>query len=800
MLRLLVGLLLIAFAAAPAAAQPWSGILAPSRAMDWRDAGVVGGIPSAAWPRCTTAACNTLCGSFSGGVCTGGSVTATTIQNALASAPANSYVLMPSGSFSLSAFNHTRSDVALRGAGASLTKLTPTSGQSGGGLGAPATVQLMNTATETAVFSPFATTASWTATNYNQGQTTITLSSTSGITAGPVGTGTLIFLDQLNDASDGYPTTGDLYICETSAGLCSNQGDANHFGRPGRGMIQAVTVTALAGSVATISPGLRMPNWRASQSPGAWWVPTTAPIHNAGLEDFSIDFTALGGGVGVRISNAVNCWVQGLRILTTQANSNSETYHLFVFQSAHLTMRSNYLWGKQSDAGSPLANYTYSDQITSDLLFENNILHHNITPIVPNDPATGNVYAYNYVDDAYTFGSTLQFHHGEVMALVEGNNMKNVLGDIIHGPHYMNTLFRNHFDRLAHNQSGPVNQPVNLNSNNRFYNLIGNVAGNASYTRYEQVCPGQSGCAVWPYDGDQTAVFVLGDPGSGSQPSGTPPPPDSNVARTTMRWGNWDSFTSTNDTGSNDSTGTRFVAGEVPSGITNFPNAVPGSQALPPSLYLAGKPSWWAPNPAWGIAEPGYPAVGPDVVASGSAAAPNTASVPTGGHAYKIPARNCFENSALDPAYPSSSPRIKLFDRAGCYFASVAGPPATPTGITVTGINGTGLTAILSGSQVSVSYTEPTTFAGGGALTDLQKTTISYQLGSDPPVMVMDVTASAPGGGGPVNQTFSVPLPLGFSRSLTVSATATNASGASAAAQSVKTLDRSAEASAGTRR
>ena len=665
------------------AAQQWSGILDPTRAVDWTTAGVVGGIPSAAWTNCTTAACNTL---------NGGTVTATSINNALASAPANTVVRIPAGNFTISScINFTQSNVALRGAGADQTKLSfpASSNCSGSGLGGSlaAAIHLESGATATALFGGV-NTATWTATSYNQGQTTITLSSTAGITAGPIGTGTLIFLDQLNDPSDGYPATGDLYLCE-NASPCSNQGDANHFGRSGRSMIQGVTVTALAGNVATISPGLRMPNWRSGQTPGAWWVPTTLPIHNSGIENLSIDFTGLGGSVAVQIGNAVNCWFTGNRIIDTQANSNSETYHLYVFQSAHITVQSNYLWGKQSDAGSPLANYTYADVITAENVLENNIFHHNITPIVPNDPAMGNVYAYNYVDDSYTFASSIQFHHAEQMALVEGNNFKNALGDIIHGPHYMNTLYRNHFDRLAHNQSGAGNNgAVQDDTNNRFYNFVANVAGNSGWTKYKQICPGGLNCAAWPYDGDSTAVFLFGIPGSGS---GSATAQDSNVGRTAMLWGNWDNITSTNDTSTNDQTGVRWCGNssdtgwattcsgtsEVPSGITNYSNPVPtlgdtsaGQGALPASLYLTGKPSWFGSTP--------FPPIGPDVTGGN---APNTTSTPTGGHANKIPARACFEATAVDPAYAGLSPQPRLFNAAACYptgVPAVSLSPASP--------------------------------------------------------------------------------------------------------------------------
>ena len=38
-----------------------------------------------------------------------------------------------------------------------------------------------------------------------------------------------------------------------------------------RAQAQMVLVTGISGNTVTISPGLYMTNWRASQTPGAWW-------------------------------------------------------------------------------------------------------------------------------------------------------------------------------------------------------------------------------------------------------------------------------------------------------------------------------------------------------------------------------------------------------------------------------------------------------------------------------------------------------------------------------------------------
>jgi hypothetical protein len=94
--------------------------------------------------------------------------------------------------------------------------------------------------------------------------------------------------------------------------------------------------------------------------------------------------------------------------------------------------------------------------------------------------------------------------------------------------------------------------------------------------------------------------------------------------------------------------------------LTNFANPVPASQVLPPSLYLSFKPSWWGTMP--------WPAIGPDLAVG---------DIPGyGGHAYKIPARRCYESAAIDPAYGSST--VRIFDPEACYVTAGAPPGNTP--------------------------------------------------------------------------------------------------------------------------
>ena len=95
--------------------------------------------------------------------------------------------------------------------------------------------------------------------------------------------GEMLFLDQLDDSSDG----GGIYVCSSTS--CSEEGGGH--GRPGRGQIQVAKVTAVNGNNVTISVGLRMPNWQASRTPGAFWNANNR-ISGDGFESLSADVLA----------------------------------------------------------------------------------------------------------------------------------------------------------------------------------------------------------------------------------------------------------------------------------------------------------------------------------------------------------------------------------------------------------------------------------------------------------------------------------------------------------------------------
>jgi len=611
---------------------------------------------------CVTSACNTLWNNGVGGA----QVTAANINSAESSAPNNTVVRIPAGRFNLtSGVTIDRDFVALRGQGADQTVLT-FSGITPVGchLGDGKVFQICKNGANIGVDSPD-NTATWTA-GYAQGTTVITISAHTNLVVGST-----IWLDQLDETADGFPATGDIWT--------NSWGNGESLARASRGVLEGHIVTACGTSVqgaactsnsVTIDTPIWMPDFRSSQSPGAWWGnagSTGSVINYAGVENLTIDATPAAANA-IDVINGTNCWIKGVRTLRTDTVSGGSYRIVQLVNVVHSSIVDNYFYGIKATGLVDI--YGFAPAIMSSSLVQNNIIHASVNPNVVNSSTYGSVFAYNYFDSVgLTAGlaqSSTILHGAAGMNLWEGNNGRNFSGDNIHIGHFFNTLFRNHHDGAAHNPNGGETEAATaLYAVQRFFNVIGNVFGSNIWSQYQN---GQS-----PPSSCQQCIYELGWEGTNSgavAATGN----DTHTATSLMRWGNWDLVTSSNDTGTNDQTGTRFVSAEVPSGLTNFPNPVPSCNTpscLPASFYLSSVPSWFGSVP--------FPPIGPDVF---NGNAPNTTSSPTGGHANKIPARLCFEAAANDPAY-STSPPVKLFSASKCYQGSSATPPAPPTGLSL---------------------------------------------------------------------------------------------------------------------
>jgi hypothetical protein len=567
----------------------------------WAGAGVSGGIPARA----------TICTTLSAGV------TTAQINSAIAACPENQTVFLNAGTYSLGNTNGiqfgTKNNVTLRGAGADATKLVFTG--RGSCTGAPSVICIASTWIGiTGHGGDPQNLQNWTA-GYAQGSTVLTFASTAGLAVGNT-----VILDQLDDSSD----TGGIYVCGDAL-VCSYDGGHGNSRDP-RGQWQLVKVTEINGTQVTIAQPIQMPNWRTGQDPEAMWVNDART--GDGVEDLSIDLTAAPDGGGnqgnIVLLNATDSWVKGVR--SVQADRN----HVWVYQSTRITVRDNYLWGSFNGISQSYGVELFG---STGILVENNITEHNTAPYIINGSDAGSVFGYNFSIDNFRadvtslMSSTIHIHEvGTSYALVEGNQGLGLMFDDWHGTTHFMTLFRNHMFGDIYNNPAKTGQTqtITMAAFSRFFNIVGNVLGRTGYyTTYEP--SGTIGCG-------SLYIYCIGDTVASGGPT------DAGVKPNIMRWGNYDTVTATS----------RFEASEIPSGAAFFANAVPSSQVLPSSLYLSAKPDWFQAIT--------WPPIGPDV----------TGGDITGyaGHAYKIPARVCYESLSDDPGYATT---VRIFNASACY-------------------------------------------------------------------------------------------------------------------------------------
>jgi hypothetical protein len=586
-------------------AASWSGIIDPSRAIDWSTAGVAGGIPNR----------TTICATLNPGA------TISQINNAIANCPEGQVVFLNAGTYNLGSgmLQLAKNNVTVRGAGANQTKLYFTGRGNCGGVPSVLCISSNGWIQGGYVTTP-QTLANWTA-GYAKDSSVLMFSSTSGLTPGA-----RVILEQLNDTAD----NAGVYVCGTG-GKC---GYASHGGdtRGDRFQRQIVTVASVNGTQVTIDQPLHMPNWRSDRSPTARWGAST--VSGSGYEDLSIDLRAASitsSQSNIGISGAKNSWLKGIRSV------QGDRSHAQIYQSVGITIRDSYFYGIGSGESTSYGIETYS--ASSNLLIENNMFQHVTNPLIINDGGSGSVFGYNYSIDNYRstptdlMVATFQVHSpGTGMILIEGNDGLAAAADNWYGTVHFVTMLRNHLYGDIYNNPVKSSQTwiMQIAAYSRFFNFIGNVLGRSGYySAYESSNYTQCGAKD---------IWCLGY----SHATGSLT--DAETKPRAMRWGNYDTVTGTS----------RFLANEVPSGLSQFANPVPANQNLPASFYLASKPSFFK-DVAW-------PAVGPDVTSgniSGYA-----------GHANKIPARLCWENSTIDSAYGSLN--IRLFDSKACYTGSAS--------------------------------------------------------------------------------------------------------------------------------
>lgn len=608
--------------------QAWSGILAPARAVDWTQAGIPGGIPSGTWANCVTAACNTAFAT----------PTVANINSACASAPNQTVVRIPAGTFSMSGSIHcNRSNVVLRGAGPTQTTLNINGnsilmgngnggqGSTPGGLGSTSLSTLA------------------------KGSTVLTVGSTAGLSANQVVT--------IYEANAAYVRPNGFEGNENATWCPSPSLD--FFGCSTRSMAEMVWITSVNnGTQITIAaPGLSK-TYTSGLTPALFYWSTTGVYSYDGVENMKLTGA---NEFALSLVFCNFCWIKNMAVITT-----SGSYRMvYSFNSYRNEIRDSYLQGYNSGS----APRQYGIELDRSYLtkIENNILF-GLTSPIQRESDYGNVIAYNYTLNTSSGNvfPTLATHRAHSYgSLTEGNVTSRIQYDFVWGGGSHNTSFRNYARGMDPNKLN-YRVAIEVDAYNRYTNFVANVLGDPTIqTNYECTLAHNTG----------SSDLLIYDLGWANGCDYTSANYDATTPDSLMRWGNWDAVTWKANGNTN---GIRYctasgvgnpacTVSETASTDPTFPGLSSPSKTLPSSFYLSGEPAWF--STPWGT--PAWPPIGPDVSCSTNCIAN------AGNHAAKIPAQMCYENTAKSNGY------LTAFDADVCY-ATASGGPEPPSGLAAT--------------------------------------------------------------------------------------------------------------------
>jgi hypothetical protein len=715
--------------------QSWSGILSPSRAIDWSSAGLPNPLPDGeATANPWTPPVRTLCTSVTG------TNTAPTDQNNIVAAVSGcgpgTYVALH-GTFSITSTmrlggtnTNFRNNVTLRGDGAMSTIINL--GSSGSiNIGAVACCSAGNLTN--------------TASNFTRYQTSFILENVTGtgdLTTAKINAGLVV--GHFMQCDNGYtPTTRPLAYttsplqCSGSAvdtnsiffcsgdPYCASSSQQGVF-PPSEGQTVRITGAVNNGNgtwTVTTSPGLYMPDWSYARGATLSWLSTTYTTTGMGVEDMTLN-----GAGGIVLGNGTASWMKGVRVVGYSNNGTVATSYC-----SHCLIANSYFFGSGYTAGA-LGNL-YADAIgdpSGDVLLVNNIGQ---ASMFSDDGGSheGIVMAYNYSRDvtASHYQST-EFEHrpGSSFVLREGNQFGRVNDDGTWGTHNLETVFRNNGDcgDYPFQIPGQSGGGIQVGSWARFENLIGNVIGIGIPSSYLT-----NKCAQ--YSGQATDTYAFNINGTVGSTDGT-----GLTEASLVRWGNVTTILQSSDTPAN--SGIRFVASENSNNgnLSSWPNAVPyanmasPSTTLPCSMFIPGTAtnctpkysggtglSWWKVCDTWTTfptscahyTTPPFPATGPDILASGGAPA---------NYANDIPAKIAWKNLPIDTSLQTNYTITASSWSGGIETLTVSSLP----------VNTYNLQGPFQLTGTSTNNCYPNATPQELVMTGATSTTISYALTSNP--------------------------------------------------------------------
>jgi len=530
------------------------------------------------------------------------------IQVALDSCPAGQVVQLSAGTYIVNNYLLVHSGVTLRGAGAGQTVLVKTNGAKPRtsnvvpgtkGILAPASNAYIVPDTQPIIIvgpSRWPGPADSTARNLTgdgiAGSTSVTVANAHGFAPGH-----FVLLDELSKATwqsvpPGFPCTG----CTVQQGdhaawnihNPSQPGDDGQdakgwFSRFDRPINEIKEIASVSGNTITftsplsiayrVSHGAQLTRYTAT---GSASTADSRHVVNAGVENLSLK----GGSDGeLRFENAAFSWAKNVEITQWLGEG------VAIDGSFRVEVRDSYIhqgsWPEPGGGGYAISSANGS----SEVLIENNIMTDVNKVMVFRSSGTGSVVGYNYADDGWIWGTEgwqevgINASHmtGPHHVLFEGNYSFNADSDYTHGNAIYLTFFRNWLSgqRRSFSDTGNV-RVVGLAFGSWWDSFVGNVLGRRGQMSGWHYTTAAMSC-------DASGNHCTGNNNSWSDPSiwklGYDPirwgtHPDPKVLSTVIRDGNYDFLTNSQ----------------------RWHNTTAGF-AMPLSLYLKAKPSFFGSNP-----------------------------------------------------------------------------------------------------------------------------------------------------------------------------------------------------------
>jgi hypothetical protein len=464
-----------------------------------------------------------------------------------------------------------------------------------------------------------------------QGAYSVTLTSTP---SPAINVGDIVLLDE-----DTYDNGGDPNVVWGPTFTTSGAGSYGWFSRRYRSLSQLVEVSAVNGATITFDTPITYPFHTANSAQLTTYTGGSFQ-HGAGVENLFV-FGGMGGdGHGnIAITNCAYCWVKNVEGFWANGSD------IGLYSTFKNVLRDSYI--HETDNPNP-GGGGYLSTITngsSENLIENNIFWYGNKVDTMRASGGGNVFAYNYTDDAFDqtnpqepeAGANAGHYTTPHLELLEGNYSFNFKGDTYWGNSIYITTFRNWFSglRAAHPPlntftyalaCGPLpygdyegRTAVDVQAYSYYNNFVGNVLGMNGQTllSYPSLA-----CFAGQEEAFLQEVTTTAEWTASGNADDVPMWQFGAYQATVNTTGNWSFVDTTIDTALRDGNWDWVTQAQHWYGIGTSTDGTDPAQPLPNSLYLTSKPAFFGSNT--------WPWVDPST-----------------GTTYTLPAMYCFQHNEM---------------------------------------------------------------------------------------------------------------------------------------------------------